>query len=190
MRGKALPRLVLFSDPVRTPRPEAALLRLPRGSGVVFRAFGAEDAVETGRRLACIARQRGLILLAGADAALAAAIGADGVHLPERLSRRAGGLRRARPGWIVTAAAHSRAAIVAARRGGADAVFLSPVFESASPSAGRPLGVLRFAALAHGAGLPVYALGGLNPRTARRLTQTSAAGFAAIEALQADEART
>jgi thiamine-phosphate pyrophosphorylase len=183
VRGKALPRLFFFTDPVRTPDALKVVRRLPRGAGVVYRAFGDPAAVDKGRQLVRAARRRGLLVLAGADPALAAAIGADGVHLPERMAARAGGVRRTRPRWIVTAAAHSAAAIVAARRSGADAVFVSPVFASASPSAGRPIGALRFAALVRDAGLPVFALGGVNARTARRLAPTRAAGLAAVEAL-------
>jgi thiamine-phosphate pyrophosphorylase len=148
---------------------------------VVYRGFGARDAVATGRRLVRAAHAAGVLLLAGADPALAARIGADGVHLPERLAHRIPGVRRARPGWLVTCAAHSAAALLAARS--ADAAVLSPVFPSASPSAGRPLGPLRFAALLSGARLPVYALGGVNGRTARRLAGARAAGLAAVEAL-------
>jgi thiamine-phosphate pyrophosphorylase len=125
-----------------------------------------------------------LLLLAGADSPLAAAIGADGVHLPERTAASVVGLRRARPGWIVTAAAHSAPAIVRARQAGADAVFLSPAFPSASPSAGRPLGAVRFAQLVRGARLPVYALGGIDAVAARRIARTGVAGFAAIDALR------
>ena len=184
MRGKPLPRLVFFIDPSRTPDPAAVMARLPRGAGVVYRAFGAADAVTEGRRLVRVARRRGLRLLAGADARLAARIGADGVHLPERAAAKARGLRLARPGWIVTCAAHSPAAIIRARRAGADAVFVSPVFESASPSAGRPLGALRFARMVRDAGLPVYALGGVNAKSARGLSRSGAVGLAAVDALQ------
>ena len=178
-----MPRLFFFTDPLRTPDPEAVIGRLPRGAGVVYRAFGDPAAVLTGRRLVTAARRRGLLVLAGADAALAARIGADGVHLPERAALSARGIRQARPTWIVTAAAHSEGAIVRARRSGADAVFVSPIFPSASPSAGRPLGALRFAALTTRTAMPVFALGGINARTARQLAWTRAAGFAAIEAL-------
>ncbi|HZZ90560.1 MAG TPA: thiamine phosphate synthase [Caulobacteraceae bacterium] len=181
VRGKTLPRLFFFTDPVRTPDPLAVVARLPRGAGVVYRAFGDPKATATGRALVASARRRGVIVLAGADPRLAAAIRADGVHLPERAAWRACGLRRGRPRWIVTAAAHSPAAIIRAR--GADAVFLSPVFASNSASAGRPLGPLRFAQLLQLARTPVFALGGVNAATARRLRGTKAAGLAAVEAL-------
>jgi thiamine-phosphate pyrophosphorylase len=182
-RGKALPRLFFFTDPARTPDREAVIRNLPRGAGVVYRAFGDPNAVCTGRKLARAARRRGLLILVGADPGLAARIGADGVHLPERSAKSAPGVKRARPSWIVTSAAHSRAAVVQARRSSVDAVFVSPVFPSSSPSAGRPLGALRFAVLVRHAGLPVYALGGVNARTSPLLARTGAAGVAAVEAL-------
>jgi len=183
VRGKRLPRLFFFTDPIRTPEPARVLARLPRGAGVVYRAFGAADAVAQGRRLARLAHRRGLLFLVGADAGLAARIGADGVHLPERLAGRAAGLRAKRPRWILTCAAHSTSAVTRARRAGADAAFVSPVFASASPSAGAPLGALRFARIVRGARLPVCALGGVNARTARALTGSGAAALAAVEAL-------
>ena len=175
--------MLFLTDPRRTPHPDRDAAGLPRGSGVGFRAFGAPDAVALGLRLRTVTRRRGLLLLVGADPALARAIGADGVHLPERLAHRAGALRRARPGWIVTAAAHDEAAVRRARRAGAQGVLVSPVFESASASAGRPMGPLRFAALTRRAGLPVYALGGIDAATARRLTSAGAAGIAAVSGL-------
>ena len=64
---------------------------------------------------------------------------------------------------------------------GCDAALVSAVFESRSPSAGRPIGPRRFARLVRTAGLPVYALGGVDARTARRLLDTGAVGLAAVE---------
>jgi thiamine-phosphate pyrophosphorylase len=178
-----LPRLLFFTDPARTPDPAAAIARLPRGAGVVYRAFGDPEAPRRGRALRRAAWRRGVVFIVGADAGLASRLRADGVHLPERDGWRARGLRRTRAGWILTVAAHSEAAVVAAGRFGADAAVLSAVFPSASPSAGRATGALRFAAIARRAGLPLYALGGVNAKTARRLTRSRAAGFAAVEAL-------
>lgn len=120
----------------------------------------------------------------GADAGLAARLGADGVHLPERLAGRSRGLKRARPGWIVTCAAHSLVAARRARAAGADAAVVSAVFSSSSPSAGAALGALRLAQLIRQAGLPVYGLGGINNKTARRLLDTGLIGLAAVEGLR------
>ncbi|RYF95368.1 MAG: thiamine monophosphate synthase [Caulobacteraceae bacterium] len=177
--AKPLPRLLFLTDPQRTPDPEAVLETLPPEVGVIYRPFGAPDAIARGRRLAAIARGRGLILLAGADPALAEAIGADGLHLPERLADGLPALRADRPGWILTAAAHSLAAANAA--GLADALLVSPVFASGSPSAGAPLGAEAFTALVAAAPAPVYALGGVTGETAGRLAATGAYGLAGIE---------
>jgi thiamine-phosphate pyrophosphorylase len=185
VRGKPLPRLLFLTDPARTPEPQAAIERLPRGAAVIYRAFGARDALAIGRKLARAARRGGVLFLVGADAALAARLGADGIHLPERSARAAAGIKRTRPTWLVTCAAHSAAAVVRAGRAGADAVVVSPVFESRSPSAGRPLGALRFRQLTRAARTPVYALGGVNAQTARQLIGSEAAGIAAVDALAA-----
>jgi thiamine-phosphate pyrophosphorylase len=183
MARSAWPPLLLFTDPARTPDPVALAEQLPRGCGVVYRAFGAPDARAAGRRLAAVARRRGLILFVGADPALAAALGADGLHLPERAAGRRGDNLALRRRYRLTAAAHSLPAALRARRAGVEAVVVSPVFPSRSPSAGRPMGVLAFARLCRAAGLPVYALGGVNARTVGRLKNSGAIGLAAVEAL-------
>jgi thiamine-phosphate pyrophosphorylase len=177
-----LPALFFFTDPQRTPEPWAVAAGLAEGSGVVFRAFGAADAVATGRRLAEVCRERGLVLLAGADGALAQAIGAHGVHLPERLADEAPRLRAAHPAWILTAAAHCEVGLRLAAKAGVDAALLSPVFDSASPSAGAPLGAERFTALVRASAVPVYALGGVNEKTAPELLGSGAVGLAAVSA--------
>jgi thiamine-phosphate pyrophosphorylase len=180
----------VFTDPARTPDPAQLALRLPAGAALVFRAFGAGDAEAQGRRLLSLVRARGGRLLIGADAALAARLGADGVHLPERMAGRAGAIKRRRPDWIVTAAAHSLSAARRARAAGADAAVLSAVFASRSPSAAAPIGPLRLALIARAAGLPVYALGGINETTARRLKDLPLAGLAAVDAFGDREVRT
>jgi len=133
-----------------------------------------------GRRLIRIARRRGLCFFVGADAYLAARLGADGVHLPERTAGRRG-LNHALKGrfWL-SAAAHDEPAVRRASAAGVEAVVISPVFESASPSAGRPIGVLTFARLARLAEMPAYALGGVNRKTIRRLKGAGAIGVAAV----------
>ena len=156
---------------------------LPKGSAVVYRTFGAADRLQTARKLRRLTRKRGLWLLIGADWRLAAAVGADGVHLPQRLLRHAPALRQRRPGWLITAAAHDMPAVLRGRRLGVDALLVSPVFPSLSPSAGRALGAVRFGAWVSAARVPVIALGGVNDRTARRLRSTQTAGLAGVDGL-------
>jgi len=181
---QGLPVLLFFTDPQRTPDAEVIAGRLPRGSAVVFRAFGAADAEARGARLLAIARRRGLRLLVGADAGLAARLGADGVHLPERLAHRAKRLKAAHPDWIVTTAAHSTRAARNALARGADAAVVSTAFPSRSASAGAPMGPIRMALLARLAHGPVYALGGVTNKTARRLKDAGLVGLAAVDAFR------
>ena len=182
--AKPLPRLIFVTDPARTPDPAAIAARLPVGSGIIYRAFGATDALDQARALAAIARDRGLMLLIGADPDLARAAGAAGVHLPERDLARAASLKADHPDWTVTAAAHSLEAARLARDAGCDAVLASTVFASASPSAGPPMGAEAFTAFVAAAPLPVYALGGVNVRTAHELVRSGAAGLAMVEGLR------
>ncbi|WP_164468256.1 thiamine phosphate synthase [Caulobacter vibrioides] len=183
VRGMALPRLLFFTDPARITDPEAVAERLPPGSAIVFRAFGATDAVEQGRRLRAIATARDLMLLVGAHAGLAEGVGADGVHLPERMAANLPRLRAEHPRYLVTVAAHDLAAVQAAERSGADAVVVSPVFPSNSPSAGEPLGLEGLMRLVEATALPVYALGGVRAHTVDQLFDSGVAGIAAVEAL-------
>jgi thiamine-phosphate pyrophosphorylase len=159
------------------------MARLPAGSAVVYRAFGSDDAEVQGRALRRLARARRLLFLVGADAALARRLGADGVHLPERLMRLGPRLRQAHPHWLITTSTHSPRAMAAAAWLQFDAALVSTVFASDSPSAGRPLGAVRFAQLTRPARLPVIALGGIDRRSAGRLASSGAAGLAAIGGL-------
>ena len=77
-----LPALFALTDPDRTHDPLRLAETLAPGTGLVFRHFGAADRVETGLKLAELAREGGLCLLVSADPELADQIGADGIHWP------------------------------------------------------------------------------------------------------------
>jgi thiamine-phosphate pyrophosphorylase len=185
VRGKPLPNLLFFTDPERTPDPERVAERLPAGAAVVFRAFGAPDAGARGARLREITRRRDLGLLVGADAELALAIEADGLHLPERLALQTPALRAAHPDWLITLAAHDEAAALVGAAMEADALVVSPVFPSRSSSAGAPLGVEGLKRIVEAVRTPIYALGGVRADAAMLLLETGIVGIAAVEALNA-----
>jgi len=175
-----LPPLLFFTDPERTPEPWRVAARLPAGAGVVFRSFGSETALEAAHRLRAVTADAGVRLLIGADAALAEAVGADGVHLPERLADQAASLRAAHPERLVTAALHADGEAVE----GASARVLSPVFAVSGPSDVRlALGPEGFAAIARRQPQPTYALGGVTAANAASLLNTGACGIAAIGAI-------
>ena len=148
---------------------------LPRGSVVVVRG---RDAVQ--RRMLAEELQGLASLLIADDPALAAEIGAAGLHLPERRMREAWHWRARFPHWIITSSAHSLRALMGASM--LDAVFLSPVFATASHKQARPLTPVRAAFIAAQAPVPVYALGGVTSRNAALLAPAFS-GIAAIGSL-------
>jgi len=181
-----LPALIMMTDETRMADPLPAIQALPPGAAVIFRHYGIPDRAALAARVVASARAQGVRVLIAGDARLALSSGADGLHLPDAMARRGPGPWRPwlKPGWLVTAAAHSAAGLHRAGRAGADVALLAPVFATASHPERAPLGVLRFAALCRRSPLPVYALGGVTWARWRRIEMSGAAGFAGIGAFQ------
>lgn len=185
---KVLPPLVFVTDPSRIRHPEDIAPHLPAGCGIIYRHFGEPHAHERAHLLRRITRDHGLTLLIGEDDALASDIGADGVHLREHSLARAATV--ARPGWIVTAACHSREALDRANaQDGLSAVFVSPVFASTSASAQGviPLGAKGVKAMVDASSRPVYALGGITCDTVEQLRDCGLYGVAAVDAFKLED---
>jgi len=145
-----------------------ALKRLPRGSGIVFRHYATPPAERRRlfRRVAAIARARGLVLVRAGDGPLGAEAGTHG-----------------RPGrGLVTWPAHDRAEALRAARAGADLVFVSPVYPTRSHSDAPALGPRAARRLAAGLPVRVVALGGVTPKRGRVLIAAGLWGWAAIDA--------
>ena len=181
-RGARLPVLWLFTDSARLPDPRDAVARLPRGlAGVVLRHDADPARARLGRDLARICRGRRLALVVAGDVRLAAALGA-GVHL--RDGRWPG---RARPlhsrSRLITSSAHDGAAARRARRDGADLVFLSPAFLTASHPGAPALGPARWTAMVRAAAVTAAALGGVDGGSIRRLPWRYCRAAGAIGAL-------
>lgn len=185
------PALIGMTDPVRLPDPERALAALPSGNILVWRAYGEDLDRSEVRRVARLAENRNCLLLLAGHPRLAAY--AHGIHLPEHalIDPLTDGylmdFRGRRPGFVVTAATHSRTAVHRAARQGVDAVLLSPVFPTQSHPGSAHLGVVRLASLAREAsalGLASYALGGISSATdIRRLKGAGVTGIAGISLL-------
>ena len=175
-----LPHIWLISDARNDLVLEAALKRLPRGSGLIYRHYHLSPAARRARFdwLARIARSSGHLVILAGSAKEARAWGADGAYgAARRLARGSKSIR--------LAAVHSLRELALARR--ADAVLLSPVYPTRSHPGGATLGSVRFLLLARRSRLPVIALGGMTRARARQLR---APRWAAIDGLAAPSSPT
>lgn len=164
-RANPLPALWLISDARNDAGLEAALARLPRGSGFIYRHYHLPDPerFQRFRALRRIAKARGHVVILADSALTAREWGADGIYgSPRSLVPR-------RAGLIHLATAHGAGELALAARLGADAALLSPVFATRTHPGGATLGAARFGLLARAAPLPVIALGGMTAARARTL---------------------
>ena len=163
-RKKPLPTIWLLSDARSDAGLDAALRKLPRGSGLVFRHYHLSESQRRARfdRAARCARACGHVVALAGSRAQARRWGADLAYGPR--------------GDLVPA--HDLREL--ARAGRAVAVLLSPVFPTRSHPGAASLGPLRFRLLAARAQVPVIALGGMNRRSARRLKWPRWAGIDAF----------
>ena len=134
-----------------------------------------EQAVES-------ARGTSSRLLINDRADIAAAAGADGVHLTTQ-SIDAHTIRRTfGENFLIAASTHSAAEARTARDAGADFVVFGPVFATASKeNYGPPAGVAELARVARDLkAFPVLALGGLTTQNAQECLDAGASGIAGI----------
>ena len=170
--------LVFITDADRVPDPFGVLERLPAGSIVICRDYEHEDRFGFASELRTATRARRQRLLVAGDVELARKIAADGVHLPEY---QLFATRRRPPVGFISAACHSRRALLRAKALGLDLALVSPVFPTRSHPDHAPLGLYRFARRAASVAIDVAALGGVTMRTAKRLAPLRLAAVAAID---------
>ncbi len=168
MRPRHLPEIWLFTDERQGDSLWAALDRLPRGAGVIFRHYRTRDRAALAARVRELCRRRGLLFVVAGPLRQARAWRADGAH-----GRFPGAL---------TAPAHDVAELIAARRAGVALAFLSPLFATRSHPGARAFGPLRFALTARNRGIAVAALGGIDAADGGRLAMLPIAGWGAIDA--------
>jgi len=124
-----------------------------------------------------LARAQGARVLINSDIELAARLGADGVHLTAAQLLRLE--QRPALGWCA-ASCHNAEELARAAELGIDFAVLGPVQATPSHPDALPLGWEGFAALARGATLPVFALGGMNPGDMETAWQCGAHGIAMV----------
>jgi thiamine-phosphate pyrophosphorylase len=133
--------------------------------------------------LRMVTRAVGALLVINGDAEIARDVGADGVHL----GGGAGPVHRARatvqrPAWV-SVAAHTGEEVRRALGEGADAVLVSPVYDSTGGKKGKGPGLLREARAIAGAKMSVVALGGVDAAKAPECIAAGADAVAVVRAL-------
>ncbi len=166
-----MPRLWLMTDERMGDALLPSIDALPSGSGIIFRHYSLPEADRRHlfKQVQRSARKQGHIVLFAGSPKEARALGAFGAHGQTR--------------GAITAPVHSIRERIAAERNGAQLLFVSPVFPTASHPNGKALGRSRFGRLIKGARVPVIALGGMDEQRARSLNPFNISGWAAIAAL-------
>jgi thiamine-phosphate pyrophosphorylase len=153
---------------------DAAIARLPRGSGIVFRHYSLKPKARRALfdRVHGLARRYRHVLFLADTPEKARIWGADGVHNGSALVAR--GLR--------SAAVHNVPERIAAIRAGADLMFASPTFATRTHPGKRELGIARLGLLAGSNRSRTIALGGMTAKRAKSLKSLKLHGWAAIDA--------
>jgi len=162
---------------------EAMLKRLERrlAQGLTLiqirdKTMDPDERAEFARAAVRLAHRYGARALVNSDAALARLVSADGVHLAARdLMSLA-----ERPPGLVAASCHDAEQLAQAMQLELDFAVLGPVKPTASHPASAPMGWSRFAELARGASIPIYAIGGMRAADVEDAWRAGAHGVAMI----------
>ncbi len=164
---------------------EAALAGIPPGRVAIHlreKDLAAREQLALARTLRAVCRARGQLLLVNDRLDVALAAGADGVHLPSSGVSAADARRLLGPAALVGVSCHSAEDVARARDLGASYATFGPVYDTPSKRAfGAPVGLARLREAAR-LGLPLVALGGVDPARARAVAEAGAAGLAVIRA--------
>jgi thiamine-phosphate pyrophosphorylase len=137
------------------------------------------------RALRDLTRRHGAALLINDRADIALACDADGVHLPGHSFAVADARALLGPQRLIGVSTHAPAEVAAAAAAGANFAVLGPIYDTPSKRGhGAPLGAAALAA-ARGAGIPFFAIGGVDVDRAEPVCAAGADGVAVIRAILA-----
>jgi thiamine-phosphate pyrophosphorylase len=179
---------MLITDRKQAARPlpevvEAALAGGCRWVSVREKDLALQDRRDLARDIVKRAKGYDATVTLHGDVASAEAVRADGVHVP---FGRAPGAVKAILGKsaLVGVSVHSWDEAERAQEDGADYVTVSPIFETASkPGYGPALGLEILGEFCAALRVPVVALGGVTPATARSCIESGASGVAVMGSL-------
>ena len=190
MSGSSLPRLYLLTDRHNTSqRPISSVISQAVDAGVRMVQIREKDLdtrplIDLVQNLIpLIKRHQGKVLV-NDRIDLAMALDADGVHLrsdglPLPRARRMLGNEK-----LIGISTHSIREVRYAEKEGADFVVLGPIFETPSKRMyGPPLGLHALETACRASRLPIFAIGGINPKHVASVMSSGAYGIAVISAI-------
>lgn len=114
---------------------------------------------------------------------IAMLVKADGVHSSEK-GIQAKDVKKFNKNLIVCKSTHSVKSAVDAEKNGYDYIIAGPVFRTASKiKYGKPLGLSFLKEICSSVKIPVFAIGGINPKRAEKCIKAGAHGVAVIGAI-------
>ena len=119
---------------------------------------------------------------------VAMAVGAEGVHLGQTDMPLAAARAIVTDTMLIGISAESLADAVAAQRGGADYVGVSPIFTTPTKTdTAAPLGLAGLQSIRRTVHIPLVGIGGINQQTAAEVIRCGADGIAVVSAIVAAE---
>ncbi len=173
-------------------RSHVEIARRAVGAGarlVQLRDKEADDAalLAVAREIRTITREAGALLIVNDRPAVAAAAGADGVHVGREDAAPGAARAIVGHGAILGVSAGSVEEAIAAERAGADYLGVGPVFEArgTKPDAALPVGLETVRAVRAATRVPILAIGGIDAGNVRAVLEAGADGVAVVSAVVA-----
>jgi thiamine-phosphate pyrophosphorylase len=142
-------------------------------------------AVPSGADRSADTRPRQALLLVNGPLAVALAVEADGVHLPED----APPVERPRRSFLIGRSVHSLAAARRAEAEGVDYLIAGPVYETRSHPGREAAGLALIEAVTRSVRTPTLAIGGVTAERVDEVVRAGASGVAVISAVLAQPDR-
>ncbi len=149
-----------------------------REKGLDGRTFLAEA-----RRFVALCRRKGAVSIINDNAAIAAQVGADGVHVGQE-DLAAGQVRELLGREkLVGVSAHTVAEALAAQAAGADYLGVGAAFATATKPGTKPVSLAEIRAITAAVEIPVVAIGGVNRENILELAGCGLDGVAVVSAI-------
>ena len=159
-----------------------------QNGGVLFFQYRNKNGTrreiyETALRLARVIRASGALFILNDHADIAAAVGADGVHLGQDDLQIEAARHILGTDALVGISTHSLEQARAAEAAGADYIGFGPIFQTSTKDAGAVQGFQNLAAVAAAVTIPVIAIGGITRDSIGDVMRAGARGAAVIGAV-------